>query len=391
VSSAKHLQIFTSLQMLCVAFLLVVPALAADAGRTLLRRSLRADKTRLQTDYPFYHTSAEIESETARLLKLCDGATSASFTVENVTIQELRIRAPGSHPKNRVSIVFGEHSRELISPETGLMLLKMLCGDVASKELAAQALESSEFQLILNSNPRSRVKVEQGDYCLRANPKGVDLNRNWDENWSLNDHSADSDQYPGDSPFSEPETQALKHFITEFKPTTFLSDHSGTLGMYMPWAYDSKHLAVRNRESMLSVLVEVDENHCQCPFGAAGLEVGYDCPGTSFDWVYDNLKANFSFAWEIWASPSQVDSLKSRWLEEKEQRKTSLTQENLGSKELAELQKGQHSDFLSLAETEVSEDCFGTFNPGTREDYDKSVDNWATSYLRMAMATAKLL
>jgi len=391
VSSAKHLQIFKSLQMLSVALLLVVPALAVDAGRTLLRRSLRAEKTRLQTDYPFYHTSAEIESETARLLKSCDGATSASFTVDNVTIQELRIRAPGSHPKNRVSIVFGEHSRELISPETGLMLLKILCGDVASKELAAQALEASEFQLILNANPRSRVKVEQGDYCLRANPAGVDLNRNWDENWSLNEHSAGSDQYPGAAPFSEPETQALKHLITEFKPTTFLSVHSGTLGMYMPWAYDSKHLAVRNRENMLTVLVEVDENHCQCPFGAAGLEVGYDCPGTSFDWVYDNLNANFSFAWEIWASPSQADSLKSRWVEEKEKRKTSLTQENLGSKELAKLQEGQHSDFLSLAETDVSEECFGTFNPGTQEDYDTSVDNWATSYLRMAVATAKLL
>ena len=30
--------------------------------------------------------------------------------------------------------------------------------------------------------------------------------------------------------------------------------HSGTLGMYMPWAYDSRHLAERNRGPMLSVL-----------------------------------------------------------------------------------------------------------------------------------------
>ena len=145
-----------------------------------------------------------------------------------------------------------------------------------------------------------------------------------------------------------------------------LEVHSGTLGMYMPWAYDSQHLAKRNRGPMLSVLEdtrgvdqqgisatyrvagclrasftiadvkflfvlgrrpsllgwrpsllgvgsfsrrllfslhdstlhhwslaarcsppahrgfqELDSSHCKCPFGAAGKEVGYDCPGTS--------------------------------------------------------------------------------------------------------------
>ncbi|CAJ1447176.1 unnamed protein product [Effrenium voratum] len=100
--------------------------------------------------------------------------------------------------------------------------------------------------------------------------------------------------------------------IVDFKPTTFLSVHSGTLGLYMPWAYDSEHLAQRNRQAMLSVLQELDAAHCKCPFGAAGKEVGYDCPGTSFDWVYDNLKTPFSFAWEIYANPIEGDSLRAR-------------------------------------------------------------------------------
>ena len=30
-------------------------------------------------------------------------------------------------------------------------------------------LEISDFYIILNANPESRKKVEQGDYCLRTN------------------------------------------------------------------------------------------------------------------------------------------------------------------------------------------------------------------------------
>jgi hypothetical protein len=47
-------------------------------------------------------------------------------------------------------------------------------------------------------------------------------------------------------------------------------------GMYMPWAYDMEHLAKRNGQAMRSMLMEIDQSYCQCPFGAAGKEVGYE-------------------------------------------------------------------------------------------------------------------
>jgi hypothetical protein len=34
--------------------------------------------------------------------------------------------------------------------------------------------------MILNLNPVSRMRVENGEYCLRLNENGVDLNRNYD-------------------------------------------------------------------------------------------------------------------------------------------------------------------------------------------------------------------
>ena len=45
---------------------------------------------------------------------------------------------------------------------------KMLCGETSTKEgMLEEALKDSEFQLILNANPSSRLRVEAG-------PKGID-------------------------------------------------------------------------------------------------------------------------------------------------------------------------------------------------------------------------
>ena len=67
----------------------------------------------------------------------------------------------------------------------------------------------------------------------------------------------------------------------------------------------------RNEPQMMEILRDVDKEHCQCPFGAAGREVGYPCPGTCLDWVYDNLKTAYSFAFEIYIGEGQ-DRLKWR-------------------------------------------------------------------------------
>merc|ERR1719379_2940869 len=64
---------------------------------------------------------------------------------------------------------------------------------------------------------------------------------------------------------------------------------------------------------MMNVLRSLDASHCECPFGAAGKEVGYPCPGTSVDYVFDKLKAPYSFAFEIWGAPEEAESLKDRW------------------------------------------------------------------------------
>lgn len=358
----------------------------------------------LKLEYPFYHTSLEIQSEARRLAASCNGLGSFwSVNESGVSIDIVRVRATTPNPANKVFIMFGEHSRELISPESGLALLRMLCGaDPSRLNLVSTTLQDSDFEFVLNANPRSREQVEQGSYCIRTNPDGVDLNRNWDEKWIKDEATFQDDVNPGPHPFSEPETRIFKQLVMDYKPTTFLTVHSGTRGLYMPWAYDTEHLAVRNQRAMMEVLREVDAKHCQCPFGAAGKEVGYSCPGTCIDWVYDQMKAPYAFAFEIFVDPSQDADLKQRW--DEKAASASLLQEgsiHLAHQNFSKLFHTHTSDFVqfqdmqqdalhrgdgALVEDSWSKEaaCFATYNPLTEELYKSTVENWAEAYLNMA-------
>jgi hypothetical protein len=304
----------------------------------------------LKRTRPYYHTSEEIRQETAKLSKDCgDIMTLESRNEGDVSIDTIvKLKKPGSSPVNRVFILFGEHSRELIGPESGLHLLKMFCGKVPVEGgvTIAELLQDNEFQFVLNGNPYSREKVEEGEFCLRTNYNGVDLNRNWDEMWN---GAEGGNTNSGPRPFSEAETRIFKNLVEDFKPTTFLTVHSGTRGMYMPWAYDMEHPAKYNAPLMLQILKDIDEKHCKCPYGAAGREVGYSCPGTCLDWVYSKLKTPFVFAWEIYTSHDRDTDLKSRWQRKVEEGDLALLQSgsHLGHGAFAEVFDTHHSDFVA--------------------------------------------
>jgi len=302
---------------------------------------------------------------------------------------------------------------------------------VATEEIAApvsvsEVLAHTEFQLVVNANPRSRREVEAGDFCLRANPAGVDLNRNWDEHF-VSAAQTGEDTNPGPHPFSEPETQILKRVVAAFEPTSFLCVHSGTKGLYMPWAYSTDAtslLSLNGTEGttasrMLKVLKQVDAAHCECPFGAAGKEVGYSCPGTSLDWVFEKLNTPYSFAYEIYTSPQQDDSFRMRWLDKFKSGGASLLERghHLAHEHFKEVFQAHPSDFVQLRSSsgsssaaaagqrrhhhgqrgrtghrhrqQSSYSCFNDFNPGTEASYDSVVRNWATAYLQTAQLVAE--
>ena len=97
----------------------------------------------------------------------------------------------------------------------------------------------------LNPDGEARGHTRSG----RANDRNVDLNRNFPINWQVDwprDGCWKDPITGGDSPASEPETQALMRFIESHPIDALISYHSAALGVFpggTPWDEDSKRLA----------------------------------------------------------------------------------------------------------------------------------------------------
>jgi hypothetical protein len=343
--------------------------------------------------YPYFHTSDELSQELQRLSSSCPGLSVETKTSPGgeVSIDIASLKKPDASPTNKMYFLFGEHARELISPESGLYMLKTLCGETSTSEYANGVLDDTEFRVVLNGNPHSRRKVEDGDFCLRVNENGVDLNRNWDEKWEPSPEFSPADTNPGKNPFSEPETRIFRDDVSNYRPSSFVTIHSGTLGMYMPWAYDMEHLAQRNNKAMMNMLRELDEDYCQCPFGAAGREVGYSCPGTCLDYVYDELNTSYSFAFEIYVGEDYRDDLKERW-QQKMREVDGTAFVELAHEHYHEMFHQNPSDFVQLKQKSHmvrrdwrdADTCLGQFNPTDEGTFSQTVDNWAKVYADLA-------
>jgi len=221
-----------------------------------------------------------------------------------------------SEIKIKSFLLFGEHARELISPESALYFINYLC----KKPPSETGLDKVTYRIVYNGNRISREKVEQGDYCLRTNQNDVDLNRNWDNYWKAG-HML-SEIYPGPNPFSEPETLAFKQLVEDFEPNLFLSIHSGTKAMCLPYSHrqDSMETIVQSDSKskhfidMLEIVQPLDAQYCQCPYGGLGKEVGYAHSGTCIDYVFENIPSvAHAFLFEIFTSKDRWPDLENRF------------------------------------------------------------------------------
>lgn len=66
----------------------------------------------------------------------------------------------------------------------------------------------------------------------RVNARGVDLNRNWDNNWQAEARWGRFEVSGGSSPFSEPETRAARDFLLRIRPAAVIFYHSAADGIY---------------------------------------------------------------------------------------------------------------------------------------------------------------
>lgn len=95
---------------------------------------------------------------------------------------------------------------------------------------------------VANPDGLFAVTQKEGDFAVtdlaedtfpgRFNGRNVDLNRNWDCQWSATAVWRNQPVSGGSQPFSEPESRALRHFFLEKRPALVLFWHSAANGVF---------------------------------------------------------------------------------------------------------------------------------------------------------------
>lgn len=214
-------------------------------------------------------------------------------------------------PKPTLFLVGNHHARELITPEVVLRFGRWLLDHYGQDGDATWILDQTEVWLMPTANPDGHVKAELsydwrkntndslGNCTLGASPNsfGVDLNRNYSYQWGGASTSSDpcSLVYKGPTPFSEPETQAVRDLVGARQFDLLISLHSYSDLILYPWSYSN---AVRTPdEPALRTLAANLARWNGYRYGQPG-EVLYNAAGDTTDWAYAT-HGILSFTFEI--------------------------------------------------------------------------------------------
>lgn len=330
---------------------------------------------------PWYKTGDDIRVALHDLATSCVGA-EAELTTEfrgNVEVDVFKVRRSSADPKTKAMLVFGEHARELVSPESGLNFAQTLCGQSVSSSRADAVLNDVEFVLVPNANPVARRQVEKGSYCKRTNENGVDLNRNWGDAHRDESFAGSGDETdPGPRGFSEVETQVLKDLVDQVQPDIYLSVHSGAYLLGSPYGYTEDKLP-KDSAAMAEVLQPISAEFCngQCPYGDLAKMINYANGGCDIDYVYEKLNTPYVFTWEIYAG----ERFRGEYIEKaKSQRSKQSSFLQQGTRRLS--QKEPEKD-------ESAEDCIDQFLPRSASETQSVVDNWSKAYLALCEEVVK--
>jgi carboxypeptidase T len=222
-------------------------------------------------------------------------------------------------PEPEVLIDALHHSREHLTTEQALYLLKILSQDYAGDATVKRLVDSRETYIIFALNPDGL------QYDLTGNPYkawrknrqpnagstkiGTDLNRNYDYAWGCCHGSSGSPgslTYRGKRPFSAPETQALRDFVKSRvvdgrqQIRTHITLH--TNGELILWPYGHTRTDVPpdmsrvDHAAFVALGKRMAQRNGYKPEQSSQL---YITDGDQIDWMYGRYRI-FSFTWELY-------------------------------------------------------------------------------------------
>jgi murein tripeptide amidase MpaA len=205
---------------------------------------------------------------------ICSLITLPEQSMEQRTIQGIRIGKPGTQTKRTVLLFGGCHARELVNPDLLLQFaFKLMTAFNTNTDLVFGSVvyATSTVQLIVQSidviivpliNPDGRAYVQSTDPWWRKNRNpnggatcaGVDINRNYDFLWSSGIGTSTnlcSETYKGTAPFSEPETRNVRSLLDTYPEIEAMVDvHSYSELVLYPWGDDETQTTDPNMNFM---------------------------------------------------------------------------------------------------------------------------------------------
>ncbi|XP_042870285.1 carboxypeptidase B-like [Penaeus japonicus] len=229
---------------------------------------------------------------------------------ENRTLRVAKVSTGGEN-KPAIWIDGGIHSREWVSPATAMFILHRL---VEFNWEDHEIISEFDWYILPLANPDGYEYTRHHDRLWRKtrsiNPEmpkcvGVDANRNFELKWMEGGSSSNpcSDIYAGPSPFSEPETRAIRDFLLENKDQlkVYLSMHAYSQMWMLPWGHSQ--VRPKNYDDLFEVAQKAT-NALEKSYGTKYRigtipELLYVATGSSGDYALGTVGIPYSFSLEL--------------------------------------------------------------------------------------------
>ncbi|MCT4643214.1 MAG: M14 family metallopeptidase [Bacteriovoracaceae bacterium] len=181
------------------------------------------------------------------------------------------------------------HAREIMTPEVSLDIIEYLLINYGKDKQVTRWLDNIEVWVIPMFNVDGNNKMWNEDKFWRKNTRngyGVDLNRNYPAGWGTCNGSSGntgSQTYRGPAPASEPETQAMMNFISNYRPVFDISYHAYSELVIYPYGCGDKRTQTKEVvETIGKKLGDILDYKA-----GTAWELLYNADGGDIDWMYE--------------------------------------------------------------------------------------------------------
>lgn len=249
--------------------------------------------------YTLSEAMAELDTMIALYPSIISQKVQIGISIEGRPIYAIKISDNPHVDENEPRVLYTaiHHSQEPASLQQLIHFMYFLLENYGSNSEVTYLVNNTELYFIPVINPDgyeyNRTNNPNGGGMHRKNRRttwfsdGVDLNRNYSYMFAYDELGSSSIGYHpwfrGDSAFSEPESRAVKDFVSSKGISIQLNWHAyGNLIIY-PWNYDNLQTAHREFYAELSRSMTYQNNYL---YGTVHETYGYQSNGDADDWSY---------------------------------------------------------------------------------------------------------